>query len=292
MNSLGGEWENIIQLGTEPQIISRFYQPLDYGLRYFVEPEILYVTKNYYHYNDGDREAEYQSRKSEISLEFGRELQEWGRISFQLGHSRGKSVNVVGSVIEDETKTEFTEDFFGVHFRLDRLNNIHFPSHGSFASLRYNTSFAEQESEDYSQLEARYLQAFDFDLNTLIARVTLDYSVDDFAPLQNKYRAGGFLNMSGFAEDELIGVTYYQAMLAYLYKASVFPLFPVYFGVSAEAGNMWQQDTDHSLGDTLLAGSVFVGVDSFVGPIYIGAGYAQGGHKALYVSFGYGFILK
>ncbi len=44
---------------------------------------------------------------------------------------------------------------------------------------------------------------------------------------------------------------------------------------------MWKQKTPRTLSDTLFAGSVFMGVDSFVGPVYIGAGYAQGGHLAM-----------
>jgi len=294
LNSLGGEWENIVQIGTEPQIISRFYQPLDYGLRYFVEPEIFYIAKNNYIYKNGEREAKYQNRITEVNVEVGRELQEWGRISLRLGHSQGKSVNVIGSVINEENgQTEFNEDYWAANFRFDRVNNIYFPTQGDFGLFRYTEYYDMLESNiDYSQVEAKYLHAFDFNRDTLIASLRLDYSIDDFAPLQNKYQAGGFLNMSGFTQNELIGVRYYQAMLVYLRKVSIFPLFPVYFGASAEAGSMWRQNDELSLADTLYAGSIFMGVDSFAGPIYIGAGYAEGGHKALYVSFGHGFFLQ
>ena len=290
INSLGGEWENIVQIGSEPQIGSRFYQPLDYGLRYFIQPSIFYITKNYFIYDNGEREAQYQARKTEVNLAVGRELEEWGRISLQAGHYRGEAVNVIGSVIGDDT--DFVEDYVAARIRVDRLNNIHFPTQGYFGSVGYSEYFAEQEQENYSQLEALYLHAIDFNRNTLIGSLKLNYSIDDYAPVHNQFRAGGFLNMSGLAQDEFIGNTYGQARLVYLFKATAFPLFPLYLGVSAEAGNMWQQKSEISLDNTLLAGSTFVGVDSFLGPIYLAAGYAEGGHTALYLSFGYSAFLR
>ena len=289
MNRLGGEWENIIQIGSEPQFVSHFYQPLDYGLRYFIQPEISYRTKNYFLYNNGEREAQYQSRKAEINLAAGREFEEWGRVSFRAGHFSGRSVNVIGSVVGDNS--DFTEDYIGAHFRLDRLNNIHFPTQGSFGLINYTEYFAEQANDDYTQIEALYLQTVDFNRNTLIARLKLNYSIDDIAPFHSQYRAGGFLNMSGFSYDELIGKSYGHAMLVYLYKASIIPLFPVYLGASAEAGNMWQKKSDISIDNSLLAGSLFLGVDSVAGPFYLAAGYAEGGHKAVYLNFGYSFFL-
>ena len=218
-----------------------------------------------------------------------RSLDEWGRVSFRAGHFRGKSVNVVGSVIGNDTK--FTESYLSARLKVDRLNNIHFPTKGVFGSIQYTEFFTEQEYGDYSQVEARYLHAFNHKRNTLIASLRLNYSVDDFAPLHSEYRAGGFLNMSGFAQSELIGETYGQAMLVYLYEAAMNPLFPVYVGASVEAGNMWQKKSDIAIDNTLLAGSAFVGVDSVLGPIYLAAGYAEGGHKAIYLNIGYSFFL-
>ena len=38
--------------------------------------------------------------------------------------------------------------------------------------------------------------------------------------------------------------------------------------------------------DLLGAGSVFVGIDTFLGPVFLGYGYAQNGHNAAYLTFG------
>ncbi len=59
----------------------------------------------------------------------------------------------------------------------------------------------------------------------------------------------------------------------------------IHLGGSLEAGGVWDQRRD--IGSNLIgAGSVFIGVDTFLGPIFLGYGYAQGGHNAAYLSFG------
>ena len=42
INSLGAEWRNEIQLGTNQILASSFYQPLDIAQRFFVEPEVFF----------------------------------------------------------------------------------------------------------------------------------------------------------------------------------------------------------------------------------------------------------
>ena len=60
---------------------------------------------------------------------------------------------------------------------------------------------------------------------------------------------------------------------------------PFYAGASLEAGGFW--DSRRQIGqDLIAAGSVFLGVDTLLGPIFFGYGYAQGGHNALYLTFG------
>ena len=60
----------------------------------------------------------------------------------------------------------------------------------------------------------------------------------------------------------------------------------LYVGASLEAGNAWQNSSDVSFKNSLLAGSVFVGADTFIGPVYLAGGLAEGGHSALYLFVG------
>jgi NTE family protein len=60
----------------------------------------------------------------------------------------------------------------------------------------------------------------------------------------------------------------------------------LYFGASLEVGNAWQNSNDVSLSNSLLAGSLFVGADTFIGPVYLAGGLAEGGNTALYLFVG------
>ena len=61
---------------------------------------------------------------------------------------------------------------------------------------------------------------------------------------------------------------------------------PAYIGVSAEAGRVWDTRDAVSIDSLLYAGSMFVGIDSPLGPIFFGVGAAEGGEQSFYLSFG------
>jgi NTE family protein len=61
---------------------------------------------------------------------------------------------------------------------------------------------------------------------------------------------------------------------------------PAYLGVSLEAGNVWQKRSDASFGDTRKDASVFLGLDTPIGPVYLGTGYEERGSAAFYLFLG------
>jgi len=61
---------------------------------------------------------------------------------------------------------------------------------------------------------------------------------------------------------------------------------PTYLGASLEWGGAWQNRNDIGLEDTRFAGSIFVGADTFLDPLYGAYGYAEGGEQALYLFLG------
>jgi NTE family protein len=63
----------------------------------------------------------------------------------------------------------------------------------------------------------------------------------------------------------------------------------IYLGFSAEAGNVWQDRSDITLGSLIYAGSVFVGANTFIGPVYLIYGLAEGGHQMFGLSIGQRF---
>jgi NTE family protein len=103
------------------------------------------------------------------------------------------------------------------------------------------------------------------------------------------FSLGGFLNLSGTPAGAIAGS--HAALLAGLayYRMGELPRAigrGWYVGTSLEAGNAWQRRSDISARDVKKAGSVFLGLDSIIGPLYFGYGQTFGGDSALYLFLG------
>jgi NTE family protein len=64
---------------------------------------------------------------------------------------------------------------------------------------------------------------------------------------------------------------------------------PMYVGMSLEAGNVWGSRSDVDLSSLRTDASLFIGLDSLLGPVYLSFGYDSGGNTAIFLSLGRGF---
>jgi len=107
---------------------------------------------------------------------------------------------------------------------------------------------------------------------------------------RNLFSLGGFLNLSGLRPDSVTGRHYAIARALYYRKIGKggegFLNVPTYLGVSLEAGNVWDQRSDISFGSARKNGSIFLGMDTFLGPVYLGAGINDDGQDAFYLFLG------
>jgi NTE family protein len=101
------------------------------------------------------------------------------------------------------------------------------------------------------------------------------------------FELGGLFSLSGYARDELSGSHVSMGRLLYYRRMTddAPPLLntPIYLGASLVAGNVWQDRSDFSVGNTLAAGSVFAVFDTVIGPLYIAYGAAEGGRRSAYL---------
>ena len=64
---------------------------------------------------------------------------------------------------------------------------------------------------------------------------------------------------------------------------------PLYAGLSLEYGNIFQQRDDIKFKNGIAACSVFLGLDTIIGPIYIAYGRTDSGRDNFYLSLGMSF---
>jgi NTE family protein len=97
--------------------------------------------------------------------------------------------------------------------------------------------------------------------------------------------------MSGVAPETLVGPHF--AILRGVYYRQVgrggtqgFLDVPVYLGASIEKGNVWNARRDFSFASARTNGSLFVAMDTLLGPVYFATGFDDGGGSAYYLFLG------
>jgi NTE family protein len=284
INALNGEWRIGAQIGDEPGIFTEIFQPLDPAARYFVLGRLGYLSKNINLFdNQGNRYAEANASGFGVDLGGGRQFGTWGQAKLGYRYDSGTIDISTGPKLPDE---DYDTGQVYLNLTTDKFDNVYFPTKGHFGRVEYAISRESLGSDtDFDQAKLGYYHAYSWGRNTLIGGLDIRATVDGDAPIQNLYRLGGFLNLSGYEQDELTGQQYGLAKLIYMRRISDIQFFKAYVGASLEAGNVWQDTGD--IGDDLIfAGSAFVGVDTPVGPIYLGYGRAEEGDQSLYLFLG------
>ena len=128
--------------------------------------------------------------------------------------------------------------------------------------------------------------------DTLLVALNSGFTTDGDADVQDLFKLGGFLNLSGFQMDELTGQNFAQGGLVFYHNIGASPEsfgIPIYLGASLEVGNVWDDRSDMAFNDVIVAGSVFLGLDTFLGPVYLAWGHAEGGNNSAYLFLGQTF---
>ncbi len=285
MNSLNAEWRSILQVGEEPSFSTEFYQPVGRDTRYFFSTGLSFERKTFNIYDNEEHIAEYRVSRYGLEVAAGREFGTWGEARVGIRSATGDADIQVG----DPSFPDIDFDIGEVYARLslDELDNPDFPRSGMSGSLEWITSIEGLGADvSFDQVLWRLIGAKSWGRHTIIGGLRFNTTLDSDAPIQSMFRAGGFLNLSGYNPDELTGQHYGLLELIYYRRMGDFNLMPTYLGFSLETGNVWEEKDDIAFDDTISAGSVFVGVDTVLAPLYLGYGLAEGGTKSAYFYLG------
>jgi len=284
INRLNGEWRTALQLGEDPTIFTELYQPLDAEQKYFINIGAFASHRNSNVYSGGDQLAEYRIKSGGSIISAGMNLDTWGELRLGYKYESGSAdARIGGPLLPD---FDFYEASLFARFSIDTRDNAFFPRHGQAGEFEYRDFKDSWGGDfDYEQFSMEYGLTKTWGKDTFMGAIRFDTTVDDDAPVQGLFQAGGFTNLSGFNQNELTGQHVGIAKLIYLRQISDFQFLETYVGASVEYGGVWQ-DSDDIFDDNIWAGSIFLGLDTPIGPVYTGYGQAEGGNKSVYVSLG------
>jgi NTE family protein len=290
-----GEWVTDLQAGTTSLVATEFFLPLAQFSGWFLMPHVSEEARDLYLVQGQSLEAEYRVHTFDYGIDFGRQFGNWGEIRTGVLREQGHYVLEIGEPTgTDETQQSFTpfnmRDYF-VRFTYDRLDDVNFPHSGQQATLQWSGDHATSAGQNADQATASYLGAYSFGRDTVSfsasGGITLQSHVTDLNLL---FPLGGFLNLSGLRAYSLLGPDYGIARALYYRQIGrggpgYFDV-PTYLGVSLEVGNVWQSRSEASFTNTQKDASVFLGMDTFLGPLYIASGFDDHGHQAFYLFLG------
>ncbi|MGI9292490.1 MAG: POTRA domain-containing protein [Pseudomonadales bacterium] len=289
INRLGGEWFSRAQVGETMEFITDFYQPLDNAQRWFGEPSYAFRAENIEFIQDGEELGEFRVRRHTVGFSLGRALSNKAELRFGMERSQGRASARVGP--PELNTIEFNDGNYFAKFSYDTLDSIFFPSEGSRFDLSYAVSDKDiGADQDFKRLRFSGLQAFGWGFNRFVLGGEFLRSDDLTAEPQYSEGLGGFLRLSGLQPNAIVGQNLAIARGVYYRRVSQpssLPLdIPLYLGGSLEAGSTWLAGESFDLDEQIYSGSLFFGMDTPLGPLYLAYGRSEAGEQSLNLFLG------
>jgi NTE family protein len=285
LDDRGSEFRAVAQVGESPGLVLDYFKHLDDRLRYSLEPSAYLIRRPLFLYDRGG------DALGQI------ELDEWGG-SILLGREFGRSVMLnagfnryVGNlkVTVGDPQTEpfsFNGAELFVGLKYDRLDNRFLPTRGAYSTLKYINSVKSLGADEaFEQLEFSFFGSRTFGLHNILYGLEYKTTLNGAIPVYALYTAGGFMNMSGYEPNSLLGPNYGHALLGYRYQVAKSGLLPGYVGMTVEYGDA-RLDKKEVFTDGILNGSVYFGYQSPLGPIFLGIGWSEDRSAIYFIRLG------
>ena len=289
VNRYGAEWRTDLRVGTLPLLASEFYQPLGLDSHLFVSPNIELLQRNIDTFVADEAVARLRISEALAGLDAGTTLGNWGELRIGAYRGAGNARVKVG----DPSVPNVSFDIGGAFasLKIDTFDDAHFPRSGMRGELLWDLSRRGLGADvNYDVLALDWNAAWSRGKSTLVAG--LDYSTSQNAEnvVQAQFPLGGFLRLSGLERGQLSGPHAGVARLVYYRRigdsAGDLIEVPIYLGASVEAGNVWQTRDEVRLDSLITNGSLFFGLDTYLGPVFLAAGLSESGDTNFYLFIG------
>ncbi|MGB5443950.1 MAG: patatin-like phospholipase family protein [Psychromonas sp.] len=278
----GGQWKNELSLGWESKIATEFYQPWDNHHDFFSRARIEYKQDKY-------AEGLFSSDliRPEITNTYGLASLGLGYHFTQNGLSELGVLGEIGDINFDNNEYPSLDySSLGGYLSLgfDDLNSINFPTRGNKISVdlylrndQYDDTFLGNSEDSSVEVNLDWRGAIGLGKHTLMGISSLSTVLSDNDFTIRVSELGGFLNLSGYEKDAIIGAHKVFAAAVYQYDLGSKILgnsgLPLYLGTSLEAGNVWAINDSVNLNELITSGSLFLGTETSFGPAALGVGY-------------------
>lgn len=289
VNDAGARWINRGRIGWQTGLLSEYIHPFSRAPNAFIAASAEYDARNI-NLDVLAARFEIRDRRALAAVEFGYDFSnhsEW-RIGYEYGHAHD---GFLDNAVYGRSGSSLRISQLTTSFLHDTLDDAAFPSSGLFLDARINYPLQSMGADGEATI---YMLDINKPLPVGKGNVLLGMSArwrsEDSVVLQEAFTLGGLTRLSGYNKDELFGrytglanAIYYRNLHATDDRSSI------YFGGSLEAGGAWMSRDDIDSDSLIVSGSVFAGLDTLIGPVYLAYGYAEGGVNTIYLHMGTAF---
>ena len=287
-NPHAGEWRTELNIGERPLLSTEWFQPLGRRGNWFVNPSIAVKAFNRGLFDEDNLIAEYQIRQAQVEMGAGYTFGPKAEVRLDILYGEGTRRRLIGDPAIDTVGANTGLVTLGV--RYDSLDSLYFPRQGKTLDVGWVWSNSALGADtNYRAWRLSLSQAVSSANHTLLVSTDLNSVYRGEAPFHEQFTLGGFLNLSGLEVDQKVGQHLAIGRLVYSYRWLSSPILPAYVGATLETGQIWQDKHNASFSSLEVAGSLFLGLDSPIGPIYLAFGLTQGGAKSIYFFLGQPF---
>ena len=322
LNSYGGEWRNRIEVGKRRMFKTEFYQPLDHEqmtfirLNAYLEKVKHYVTPNFVDNNEeltNDQTIPIESQNRGVVGGLGVNI--GNTMQFEVGMSYKQVEPSVDIFVIDApgkqadfktvSKKQKLAQLYAL-LRVDSLDSAFFPKKGYKATIGYRQNIEQLGSTvSFSQVYGELGASFSYLKGTLVPvikvgktlnsdglRVKDDAGNNSVQDISAYYHLGGLFNISGRPTYNKTGDEMYFGALNYRYSVISNSFLSsitseAYLGCSIEAGKTWYKSQESfNTHDVLFGSSLYLAIDTILGPFYLAYGYSDSKHQTVYLSLG------
>ena len=287
MNSLGAEWRNELQLGYENLLKTSFYQPLDVGHVWFVEPKALLSLTREDIWVDGDRRATYNfgdiGGGIDVGVNLGRNGQ--ARVGYAYTH---RTVDLdTGSVFLPEGK--FDDAGISAAVTYDSRDTAFNPTRGLAGMVEYLRSDNSLGADrDWERIEAGVGMAIPVRKDVVWATFAGGSDLGGGLPADRMFMLGGANSFPGYELGELRSRAYWSAAGSYLWKLTDIMSLrgqALYAGVRLQVAQTYDRIDLVDEGE-VYGGSVYITGRTQAGPLTLGIGATSTDAWSLWLSIG------
>jgi NTE family protein len=286
LNSLAGELRLDLAMGREGLLDIDFYQPVDEHANWFVESRAFWARQLFNVYDEQQFRAQIELSGPGLTIGFGRNFNNTNLVRLDYELYRGDASVLIGDS-DLLTRDEVKIGEFVLRYEHDSFDDLWFPRKGAMITLGARLAGDRiGAASDYQQAYLGFAKAWSSGKNAVQLHLEAGYSFEDAVPIERWYELGGFGRLSGLAPEQLSGRQLGLATFAYYRQLNDVDIFPVFAGFTLETGNVWLEQADVSFSSLRYSGSVFLGADTPIGPVYLAYGHSNEGEAALYFYLG------